>query len=305
MTSSVLPSSANHPGQAVPRVFIGLPVYNGARFLAEALDSLLSQTFRDFVLFISDNASTDNTEQICAEYAARDERIRYFRQPVNIGAPRNWNFVADQARGEYFKWATSNDICHQDMLAACVAALDADPQAVLSQGRTILVDEDTEAQTEYHHDLALPGRLPSQRLRQLLLELALNNGQTGLIRLSELRKTRLDRLYPDGDIAFMAELALLGKFVVLPQFLLYRRMGSSTFTCLLRGDAIGEFFGKQAMESWIGHRLRLHLDIVRAALTMPIPLSERWTSLGCALRFMAWNRHRIWNELVQAFSFSR
>src|SRR5688572_28337892 len=94
-----------------PLVSIGLPVYNGERFLSEALDSLLGQTLADFELIVSDNASTDRTAEICLAYAARDARVRYVRQQTNIGAIRNWNFVARQARGQYFKWASANDFC--------------------------------------------------------------------------------------------------------------------------------------------------------------------------------------------------
>jgi len=92
-----------------PLVSIGMPVYNGARYIREALDSLLGQTFTDFELIISDNASTDNTEAICREYAAKDERIRYIRQPHNLGASANFKFVLDEALGEYFMWAAHDD----------------------------------------------------------------------------------------------------------------------------------------------------------------------------------------------------
>ena len=283
-----------------PRVFIGLPVYNGARFLEEALDSLLAQSYRDFTLLISDNASTDSTQSICHEYAARDARIRYVRQPSNIGAPRNWNFVTKKAEGDYFKWATGNDLVAPDMLARCVEALDADPAASLSQGRTCLVDEDSGASKEYEKDLALLDDRPTDRLKQLAMKLGLNNGQSGLIRLSLLRKTRMERLYPNGDIALMAELALLGKFIVLPEVLLYRRMGATTFSCLLRGDQRGQFYGNQAMQPLVGHQLKLHLDVVRATLTLPLPWSERLSAFIFSLRYLSWNKRQIWAEFRQA-----
>ena len=77
-----------------PRVAIGLVVYNGQRHLAAAIDSLLSQTMEDFVLDISDNASTDQTEEICRSYAAADSRVRYVRHDENHGPTWNHNFVA-------------------------------------------------------------------------------------------------------------------------------------------------------------------------------------------------------------------
>ena len=91
------------------KVSIGMPVYNGEKFIREALDSLLAQTFTDFELIISDNASTDGTEAICREYAARDSRIRCVRQSENRGACANFQFVLDEAKGEYFMWAAADD----------------------------------------------------------------------------------------------------------------------------------------------------------------------------------------------------
>jgi len=102
------PNSTNTT-EKPPKVSIGMPVYNGEPYIREALDSLLAQTFTDFELIISDNASTDNTESICREYAAKDPRIRYIRQPENRGAIANFKFVLDQARGEYFMWAAHDD----------------------------------------------------------------------------------------------------------------------------------------------------------------------------------------------------
>src|SRR5436190_10934974 len=111
-----------HP-HSIPRVSVGIPVYNGERFLKGAIDSLLSQRFTDFEILISDNASTDGTQAICEEYVANDQRVSYFRQRTNIGAPGNWNYVAKLARGTYFKWASANDECDPRMLDQCVAVL--------------------------------------------------------------------------------------------------------------------------------------------------------------------------------------
>ena len=101
---------AHRTDTAVPAaVSIGMPVYNGEKYIREALDSLLGQSFTGFELIISDNASTDGTEAICQQYAAKDSRIRYVRQPVNLGALDNFTFVLDEARGGYFMWAAADD----------------------------------------------------------------------------------------------------------------------------------------------------------------------------------------------------
>jgi cellulose synthase/poly-beta-1,6-N-acetylglucosamine synthase-like glycosyltransferase len=71
--------------KAKPRVSIGMPVYNADQFVDEALKSLVTQSFEDFELTICDNASTDNTQDICRAYGARDGRIRYLRNETNIG----------------------------------------------------------------------------------------------------------------------------------------------------------------------------------------------------------------------------
>ena len=101
---------------AVPAVSIGMPVYNGEKSIREALDSLLAQTFTDFELIISDNASTDATESICREYAARDSRINYVRQKENIGGCANFQFVLDKAHGRYFMWAAADDVRSTDFI---------------------------------------------------------------------------------------------------------------------------------------------------------------------------------------------
>src|SRR5665648_303497 len=94
--------------QNVPLVSIGLPVYNGADFVRQSIDSLLSQTFTDFELIICDNASTDNTEQICQAYAAKDPRVHYYRNPRNLGAPGNYNRTVKLSKGKFFKWAAAD-----------------------------------------------------------------------------------------------------------------------------------------------------------------------------------------------------
>ena len=175
-----------------PLVSIGLPVYNGERFLAQALDSLLGQTLQDFELIISDNASTDGTADICLDYAARDARIRYIRQPSNIGAPRNWNFVALEARGRYFKWASADDFCDPRMLEKCVAVLSADPSVVLCYGRACIVDEETGEHRPFAHDFSAVDPRPSERFKTVFRSLVLKQRAQGVIRLDVLRRTSLE-----------------------------------------------------------------------------------------------------------------
>jgi len=117
---------------AIPKVSIGMPVFNGDQFIRSALDSLLKQTFTDLELIISDNASTDGTERICREYAALDQRIRYVRQSANIGATANFKYVLDSARGDYFMWAACDDTRSPDFIELNLNFLSEHPAYVAS-----------------------------------------------------------------------------------------------------------------------------------------------------------------------------
>ena len=99
-----------------PIISIGVPVYNGELHIGAVLESLTSQTFREFEIIISDNGSIDKTGDICLAYAARDKRIRYFRQAQNKGISANFNFVLDESIGKYFMWAAADDIRSADFL---------------------------------------------------------------------------------------------------------------------------------------------------------------------------------------------
>ena len=126
--------------QTSPTVSIGMPVYNGEKFIEEALDSLLIQTFTDFELIISDNASTDATESICCNYAKRDSRIRYIRQTENLGALRNFQFVLNQANGDYFMWAACDDKWSSAWMASLYQQLKQTENSAIF-GKLIQIDE--------------------------------------------------------------------------------------------------------------------------------------------------------------------
>ena len=117
------------------RLSIGLPVYNGEKFLQNRLDGILSQTFSDFELIISDNASTDSTADICKEYALKDNRILYIRQENNIGPFNNGKFVLDKAQNEYFVFAAVDDLWKPTFLEKNIKVLDSDDNVVGSISR--------------------------------------------------------------------------------------------------------------------------------------------------------------------------
>lgn len=287
--------------QQSPRVSIGVPVFNGEPFVADALASLLAQTFRDFELIIADNASTDRTESICQAFARHDPRIRYIRHARNLGAPENWNYVARAARGAYFKWASANDYCTPTMLTESIAALDADPRLVLCYGRTRLIDA-AGLETLFDGDIGVEDERPSERFLRVLSELSMNNAQCGLIRREVLMKTGLDRSYPGGDMVLMAELALYGRFKLLPDVHLYRRTGKGSMTARLSGLDLARIFQPDASTAYRTPTTRRHLDYLTTALCSSIPLREKMPATIGALRRAVWGRAKIWHELRSLLS---
>jgi glycosyltransferase involved in cell wall biosynthesis len=200
----------------MPRVTIGMPLYNGGPWLDGALSSILAQTFSDFELIISDNASTDDGPATVRAWAERDRRISLRTNVRNLGAAANYNVLVDLARGEYFKWAAHDDILMPGYLARCVEQLDRRPDAVLSYPTTVMIDERGEPTGEDPYDVgALEDPSAHERLR-VYMERAWPrsgcNAVFGLIRTDALRATRMIGGYASSDKILLAELALLGKF---------------------------------------------------------------------------------------------
>lgn len=287
---------------SVPRVTIGMPVYNGARHLARALDSLLAQTFTDFELLIADNASTDRTGDICQEYARRDSRIRYVRHATNRGAVYNWNFVVEQARGEYFKWASGNDWCAPTMLEHCVAALDTEPAVVVVYGRTAYMDDDDTDLGIYEHDPEVLDARPSVRFERLCRELRANNAQSGLIRRDVLLRTGIERDFPGGDMGLMSELALYGGFRRLPEVLLHRRLGLESATKFRTPEQLRAFLDPSSRNVERCVMWRTHGDYVASAWRAPLSFLERLSTLRFILRSLWWYRVPLWREFIGLFN---
>ncbi|MPQ97966.1 glycosyltransferase [Modestobacter sp. I12A-02628] len=204
---------------AVPLVSIGLPVYNGERYLQQTLATLLDQTAGDFELVVCDNASTDSTPAICARAAAADPRVRYVRNPVNIGLGRNFNRVFALSRGRYFRWAMGDDLVTATNLADCLEVLESRPEVVLAVPGWDLVD----ATGAVHPDtatLAVPHSWSADLERRLeqyvdLLgtphAIAVMPYLSGLVRSEALWRTGLLGSYPSSDDVLLAELAVQGQ----------------------------------------------------------------------------------------------
>ena len=259
-----------------PRVSIGMPVRNGQRFVRAALDSLLAQTFADFEIIICDNASTDNTEAIVREYCQRDPRVRYHRNARDIGPAANHNLGFELARGEYFRWHAHDDMIAPRYLQACVAALDADPSIVLAYPKTLIVDEHGRALEQYEFKPATDSTDVCRRWAELVLVNHRRHRAVeifGLMRASALRQTPLEGGYARGDSVLLARMALLGRFVELPDRLFLSRSHSSQSMQTLPAHVKN---GKRRLSRWLG--------------TGPLPPPEWWdSSLTGKVTFPEWN----------------
>jgi len=207
---------------AVPRLSIGLPVYNGENFLAESLDALLGQTYEDFELIISDNASTDGTADVCRDYTKQDSRIRYIRQPRNIGLQPNHNFVVKQARGELFKMASHDDLYARDLLKRCVDALDENPEAVLAHCWEAMIDPSGTVTKALTYSAAVDAPRAPERLRSLLFD-GWDDYTYGVMRTRVLLRTHLHGSHHLADRTINTELCLYGPFLMIPDWLYFRR----------------------------------------------------------------------------------
>lgn len=193
-----------------PRVSIGLPVYNAMRFLPATVDRLLGQTFGDFELIVSDNASTDDTYDFVR--SLRDPRITVVRQTENIGAVGNFNRLFTYARAPYFIWAAHDDEWAPTYLEKCVAALDADPDSVVACSSVRYIDEDGAPAGPFRDNLDTRGLSRLDRVRRIFSGTTYN-WVYSLIRSDALRKTGMIRNVFGGDTMLILELALQGPFV--------------------------------------------------------------------------------------------
>jgi glycosyltransferase involved in cell wall biosynthesis len=212
-----------------PTVSIGLPVRNGAAFVAEAIESILAQTFPDFELVISDSASTDGTPEICRSYAAADRRIRFYRQESNIGAAQNFNLVFHRSSAKYFKWAAHDDLIRPTYLERCVAALEADPEAVLCHSVVEIVDGAGEREV-YDHSAFGTGRPRQSDRLAARLRARRCTEVFGLIRREALLGTALIADHVGADRTLLIELALRGRFLTVPEILFVNRDHPERFT---------------------------------------------------------------------------
>jgi glycosyltransferase involved in cell wall biosynthesis len=281
----------------IPKVSIGLPVYNGGRYLPETLDSLLAQTWQDFEIVVCDNASADQTENVCRVYAAKDSRVRYFRNKTNIGGNRNYQLAFSLARGRYFRWAASDDLCAPTLVERCVEILDEHADVVLAYPRTVLIDDKSQVLSDYEDRLHLQSRRPSDRFRQITTDLGLCNAAFGLIRSDVLRRTGPMGNFIASDVTFLAQLSLEGKFWQVPERLFYRRIHPGAFSSSTDVSAQLRWCNPGAKARISCVEWRHAWEYFRIGWRAQLPPAEKMQVLGYVLRMTIWRRHKLWAEL--------
>lgn len=280
-----------------PRVSIGVPVHNGEHFIREALESLLAQTYTDFELIIADNASNDRTEEVCREYVAKDQRVRYYRSAKNIGLGGNFNRAFELATGEYFKWASADDVCHADLLARCIDVLDRESNVVLAHSKTGYIDTNGTPVKINDPGWDLRSELPAERLRYVIRAGHLVNPHYGLIRADALAHTRLMPSYPGGDYRLLAELSLKGKFVEIPEYLFFRRVhpgasSQNTAKVMWTMDYHSGGTGHVFLPFW-----DLSIDHFITIIGSGLSADQKLCLLIVLLRGMWWQHKRLLEEL--------
>ncbi len=288
----------------IPKVSIGMPVYNGGEYLRRAIQTLLNQTFTDFELIICDNGSTDGTQALCREFAAKDGRVRFFENEKNLGAWGNHNRTFELARGQYFKWAADDDEHTPDYLEKTVGVLDSQPDVVCVQGTTKLIDSDGEEITvddelrgyKYDRagnllvlrppqkwDRALDSDNPAHRFRDAVLHVGYANEVFGLCRRDVFARTDLQGPYYGSDKVIVVQLACMGKIRILPdKMFLFRR----------HPDQSASITNAAQRESWNDPNQKVIQKKKRASRLYP-----RWMCLKGYWRGMCMARMSLWQRL--------
>lgn len=286
-----------------PRVSIGLPVFNGERYLEEAIQSLLSQTFSDLELVICDNASTDRTAEICDKYAALDERIRYHRNPRNLGASRNFNLTFECSTGEYFRWAAYDDLCAPQLVERCVAVLDADPSVVLCYPKTVTIDEKGVVVGPHEDNLVLLDHDAAERHKAILRRFRTNarcEPVFGLMRREALAGAGLLGNYNSADVILLQKLSLLGRFQEVPEHLFFRRFHPLISTrANPTPEAIAAWFDPNNRARVVAPKWRLFTERFKGIHATPLNVLTRMRCYSQVAQEMLWWSPGLGMELVR------
>lgn len=294
-----------------PRVSIGVPVRNGMRFLPEALDALVRQTYADFELILCDNASDDATADICRDYARRDPRVRYHRAEENMGLAWNFNRAVHLANGEYFKWAAHDDLCAPTFLERCVETLDAQPDLLwcfcrfshIDPQGALLADPSAIDISYLRADgLDRAAADATQRFRAVLLGGGSCLDNYALVRREAMARTVLQLPYYGADKIFIADLCLRGRYAEIPETLFYVRVhadGSGNLPSAQQQQEFTDPRGRGHAALTRFHLLAAYVRIIRRAPNLS--LGQRLRCYAAVLRYLGQFRkwRRVANSLLR------
>lgn len=230
-----------------PLVSIGMPVFNGEKGLARALDSLLEQDYRNLEIIISDNASTDATPEICGKYVRKDSRVKYYRLGKNLGTIRNFNRVFELSSGKYFMWAAHDDQREPFFVSACVEKLKQCPEAVLCQAHTAAFIEGRNEMVSITNLDSLEGVTGLVERYREALKRSPATAIYGLYRSSAMRRTQMYQQSIATDLAFIQELSIQGEFVQVPM-VLFNYIGRKKWNTVHQDYRV--FFGNEKKPWW-------------------------------------------------------
>lgn len=279
-----------------------MPVFNGENFVAGAIDSILAQTFGDLELIVSDNASTDATEEIVRRYAAADPRVSYHRNERNLGAAPNYNRTFAMAGGEYFKWAAHDDLLARTFLRECVDVLDGNASAVLCHCLVEYIDSDGASLGTFDSRLVgADADRASTRFAAMALRPHPCNEFFGLARRSALEGSLLHGNYHGTDRALLAQLALRGRILVIRKPLIKMRTHPARYSECARTPGARRAWHNAACEGQVGlPSWRLYRDYWRVVAQELSGSRERTRCYGHLIRWWTvnWNWARAVVDVV-------
>jgi glycosyltransferase involved in cell wall biosynthesis len=267
-----------------PTVSVCLPVYNGERFVGEAMRSILGQTLKDIELIISDNASTDRTGEICRDEAQRDPRIKYFRSDVNRGLAWNFNRAFELASGRYLVWMGHDDAMAPEYLERCVAELELHPEALLCFSNSYYTDDAGNITQKLELENTGAAEMPSDRFHRILYDPRCDP-ICGVMKVQYLKQTRLHPGYADSDRVLLTEMAMRGRFRKVEDYLFSRRMHPHQATATLDRWARSLIFDPRKAGKMVCPWWRELFDFIGAIHRAPISMAER---LKCYKRLYWW-----------------
>ena len=296
-----------------PSLSIGIPVFNGEKYLPQAIDSILAQTYQDFEIIISDNASTDQTENICHEYLRKDNRIHYYRSEINHGAAWNWNHVFELSSGVYFKWVAHDDIYDPQYLEKCISVLLKDPAIILCHSKNALIDELGNIIGKYKPATLRDSKEPHERFREVLNRKGFPTLAWlifGVFRRDVLAKSQLYGRHIAADWNFLGEISLIGQIFELPEFLFLRRKHRDSYAETYYDSTAGRVRDYRTETLWwTGNKKRPLIvlpyfrswwEFIKSISHVDMSFSERRL---CYRELSRWILRKGWRYLLTDFTY--